>query len=97
MEIYEQQEKIDLSDHNLIEITLKLNYMHPSYDRRGKWEEKIYYKLDEKSLEKCITQMEKGLNAHNKISIEEFNTLVETETVKTWMARYKRRFLTNNQ
>ena len=33
--------------------------MHPNYDRRGNWEEKIYYKLVEKSLEKYITQMEK--------------------------------------
>ena len=37
MEIDEQQEKFDLTDHNLIEIFLKLNYMHPNYDRRGKW------------------------------------------------------------
>ena len=37
MEIDEQTKKIDLTDHNLIEISLKLNYMHPNYDRRGKW------------------------------------------------------------
>ena len=49
MEIYEQQEICDLTDHNLIEISLKLNFMHPNYNRRGKWEEKIDYKLDEKS------------------------------------------------
>ena len=37
-----------------------MNYMHPNYDRRGNMiEEKIYYKLDEKSIEKYITQMEK--------------------------------------
>ena len=51
MEIDEQQEQFDLRDHNLIEITLKLNYIHPNYDRRGKWEEKIYYKLDEESVQ----------------------------------------------
>ena len=96
MEINEQQEFFNLTDHNLIEITLKLNYMHPSYDRRGKWEDKIYYKLDEKSLEKYITQMEKDLNTHNEISIEEFNTLVETTAEKTLMAKYKIRLLKNN-
>ena len=59
---------------NLIEITLKLNYMHSNYDRRGKWEEKIYHQLDEKSIEKYITQMEKkDHHTHNDISIEEFN------------------------
>ena len=36
----EKQEKFDLSDHNLIEISLKLN--GTNYQRRGKWEEKQY-------------------------------------------------------
>ena len=40
MEIDEQQEKFDLTDPNLIDISLKLNYMHQNYDRREKWEEK---------------------------------------------------------
>ena len=81
----------------MIEISLKLNYMHPNYDRRGKWEEKIYYKLDENSLEKYITQMEKDLNTHNDIHIEEFNKIVERATEKTLMSKYKRRLLKNNQ
>ena len=55
MEIDEQQETIDFTDPNFIEISLKLNYMHPYYDKREKWEEKIYYKLDEKSIEKYVT------------------------------------------
>ena len=51
MEIDEQQKKL-FTDHNLIEISLRLNYMHPNYDRRGRWEEKIHYKLDENSMGK---------------------------------------------
>ena len=98
MDIDEQQEQFDLTDHNLIEISLKLNYMHPNYDRRGRWEEKIYYKLDEKSLDKYITQMEKDLNTHNaNISIEEFNKILERAADKTLMSKYKRRLLKNNQ
>ena len=78
MDIDEQQEQFDLTDHILIEISLKLNYMHPNYDRIGRWEEKIYHKLDEKSLKKYITQMENDLNTHNaNISIKEFNKIVE--------------------
>ena len=92
MDIDEQQEQFDLTDHNLIEISLKLNYMHPNYDRRGGWEEKIYYKLEEKSLEKYITQMEKDLNTHNtNISNGEFNKIVERAAEKTLMSKYKRR------
>ena len=72
--------------------------MHPNYDRRGRWEEKIYYKFDEKYLEKHITQMEKDLNTHNaNISIEEFNRIVERVAEKTLMSKYKRRLLKNNQ
>ena len=98
MDIDEQQEQFDLTYHNLIEISLKLNYMDPNYDRRGRWEEKIYYKLDKKSLEKYITQMEKDLNTHNaNISIEEFNKIVERAAEKTLMSKYKRRLLKNNQ
>ena len=86
MEIDEQQEKIDLTDHNLIKICLILNYMHPNYDRRGKWEEKIYYKLYENSIEKYITQMEKDLNTYNDIPIKEFNKIVEGAAEKTFMS-----------
>ena len=96
IEIDEQQEKFDLTDHNLIEISLKLNYMNPNYDRRGKWEEKIYYKLDEKSIEKYITQMEKDLNPHNDIPIEGFNNIVGRAAEKTLMSKYKRRLLKKN-
>ena len=93
LDIDEQQEQFNLTDHNLIEISLKLNYMHPNYDRRGRWEEKIYYKLDEKLLEKYITQMEKDFNTHNNIPIEEFNKIVERAAEKTLMSKYKRRLL----
>ena len=57
MDLDEQQAQFDLTDHNLIEISLKLNYMHPNYDRKGRWENKIHYKLNEKSLEKYITRI----------------------------------------
>ena len=71
--------------------------MHPNYDRRGKWKEKIYYKLDDKSLEIYITRMEKDLNTHNDILIEEFNKIVGMAAEKTLMSKYKRRLLKNNQ
>ena len=71
--------------------------MHPHYDRRGKWEENIYYKLYEKSIEKYITQMEKYLNTHNDIPIEECNKIVRRAAEKTMMSKYKRRLLKNNQ
>ena len=41
--------------------------------------------------------MEKDLNTHNDIPIEEFNKIVERAAEKTWMSKYKRRSLKNNQ
>ena len=49
MNIDGKQEKCDLSDQNLIEISLKLN--DTNHQRRGKWEEKQYYRLDDESLD----------------------------------------------
>ena len=45
----------------------------------------IYYKLDEKSIEKDITQMEKYLNTPNDITIEEFDKIVGRAVEKTFM------------
>ena len=44
MQIDEKQEKFDLSDHNLIETTLKMDCDHINYQRRGEWENIEYYK-----------------------------------------------------
>ena len=63
MNIDEQQEKFDLSDHNLIDISLKLN--DTNYQRRGKWEEEQYYRLDDESLDKYIVQLELDLETTN--------------------------------
>ena len=41
--------------------------------------------------------MEKYLNTHNDISIEEFNKIVVRVADKTLMSKYKRRLLKNNQ
>ena len=82
----ETQQKLDTTIWNS-----SYNYMHPKYDRRGKWEENIYYKLDEKSLEKYITQIEKDLNTHNDIPIEEFDKIVERAADKTLMSKYKKK------
>ena len=97
MQIEEQQEKIDLTDHNSIEISLKFNYMHPNYDRRGKWEEKIYYKLDEKSIQN-ISHKWKKISTHTMIyRSRNLNKIVGRAAEKTCMSKCKRRLLKNNQ
>ena len=41
--------------------------------------------------------MEKHLNTHNDIPIEEFNKIVERAEEETMMSKYKRRLQKNNQ
>ena len=90
MNIYEKQEKFDISDHNLIEISLKLN--DTNYLRGGKWEEKQYYRLDDESLDKYIVQLEIDLETTNDI-IEEFNYMVSSAACRTLKSTYYRRRL----
>ena len=91
MDIDVKQEKFDLSYHNLIEISLKLN--DTTYQRRGKWEEKQYYRLDDESLDKYIVQLELDLEATNDITIEEFNDMVSCAASRTLKSTYRRRLL----
>ena len=90
MNIDEKQENFDLSDHNLIEISLKLN--DTNYQRRGKWEGKQYYRLDDESLDKYIVQLELDLET-NYITIEEFNAMVSSGASRTLKSIYRRRLL----
>ena len=89
--IDENQEKFDLSDHNLIEISLKLN--DTNYQRRGKWEEKQYYILDDESLDTYIVQLKLDLETTNDITIEEFNAMVSSAASRTLKSAYRRRLL----
>ena len=91
MNIDEKQKKFDLSDHNRIEISLKLN--DRNYQRRGKWEEKQYYRLDGESSDKYIVQLELDLETTNDITIEEFNAMVSSAASRTLKSTYKRRLL----
>ena len=84
MKIDEKQEKFDLSDHNLSEISYKLN--DTNYQRRGKWEEKQYYRLDDESLDKYIVQLD--LETTNDITIEAFNAMVSSAACRTLKSTY---------
>ena len=90
MNIYEKQEKFDISDHNLIEISLKLN--DTNYLRGGNWEDKQYYILDDESLDKYIVQLELDLETKDDI-IEEFNAMVSSAASRTLKSTYYRRRL----
>ena len=89
MNIDKNRRSFDLSDHNLIEISLKLN--DTNYQRRGKWEKKKYYRLDDESLDKYIVQLELDMETTNDITIEEFNVMVSSAASRTLKSTYRRR------
>ena len=64
-------------------IRLKLN--DTSYQRRGKWDEKQYYKLDNELLDKYIAQLELDLERKHDITIEELNDKLVVHIVKKYI------------
>ena len=59
--------------------------------RRGKWEEKQYYRLDDESLDKYIVQLELDLETTNDITIEECIAMVSSAASRTLKSTYRRR------
>ena len=72
-----KNKSFDLSDHNLIETTLKMDCDHINHQRRGEWENIEYYKTDEKSLHSFITELEDNLSEEdNLIPTEDLNMMI---------------------
>ena len=82
MEIDEKQEKCDMSDHNLITVTLKRKDKGTSASRVEKWKEYEYFKTDKDSLKKYRHEVEKRLPSkqrHNNYTKFELNTMGRSE------------------
>ena len=99
MKIDETQDIFDLSDHNLIEVNLKLHDIHHNFNTNSEWKETVYYKLDDNSLETYIKQLENLINdstISTDKSIESFNSKVEQAATKTLKRIYVRNFVQSN-
>ena len=96
MQIDEKQEKFDLSDHNLIETTLKMDCDHINYQRRGEWENIEYYKTDEQSIHSFITELEDNLGKEdNLIPMEDLNMMIRQVADDKLKTTYRRRLITS--
>ena len=91
MKIDEGQDVFDLSDHNLIQVELKLHSMHHNFAVNSDWKETEYYKLDDDSIERYITELEELLKATDNISIDTFNYMIDEAATRTLKRSYKRR------
>ena len=96
MEIDETQDVFDLSDHNLIDIELKLNTIHHRFDKKYQWIEKECYNFDERSTDLYIRKLEETMENGNVNTIEEFNMMIEDASNQTLKRSYKQRIIMNN-
>ena len=91
MKIDEGQDEFDLSDHNLINLDLKMDSVRHNFDKNSKWIEGEYYKFDEVLVKEYIAQMEVMLQTEEISTIEEFNNIMETTATQVLKRTYKRR------
>ena len=96
MKIYETQAVFDLSDHNLIDIELKLITVHHRFDKKYRWIEKECYNFDEKSTDLYIRKLEETLENGNVNTIEEFNMMTKDALNQTVKRSYKQGIIMNN-
>ena len=96
MKIDETQDVFHLSDHNLIDIELKLNTVYHRFDKKYQWIEKECYNFDEKSTDLYIKKLEEALENRNVNTIEEFNMMIEDASNQPLKKSYRQRIIMNN-
>ena len=91
MEVDEEKEKIDISDHNLIQMKIKVDRETKSF-KGGVWEEYEYFKTDEKKLKEYREEVKSMLRREDINRMENFDRIVEVaakEKLKTKCRRKK--------
>ena len=91
MEIDEEKQYFDLSDHNLIEVTLERKDKITKTAEKERWETHEYYKTDKDSLEKYRKEVEKNLKYKQDISIEGLNAVLRDTANKILKRKYKKK------
>ena len=92
MNIDEEQSITDISDNNIITVTMKINKANVNF-RKSKITIREYMKTDEKSLQKFSAEMKKQLPKKQIKRFEELNQMMKEAADKTLKAVYKRRVL----
>lgn len=88
MQIDEDKEIYDLSDHNLINIRLKLNGKIRQKDEPREVED---YKKDEENLKIFIRELEEKCSSEENMSIEKLREIMQGTADKKLKRKYKRR------
>ena len=90
MKIDENKDIFDLSDHNMIRVSIKIKACTTKF-QDNLLEETEYYKFDEESLCKYVTELEKATLLDKPNNISSFNKLIKEAADKTLKAKYRRR------
>ncbi len=76
MYIDEQNEIVDLSDHNLIQLRIKVNTTKPNVNQ-GKWTETQYYQTDKSSLNKFVNRLQRNIQEHSAENLNQLNLMIK--------------------
>ena len=95
-EIDEQKLKFDLSDHNLIEVTLKLRVNNPK-KMKNKWLETVYYKKDEESLKSYKSEVEDRLKDKGFLRMKDLNRTMKEVADSKLKRVYRRKVIKREQ
>ena len=77
MKIDEEKEMTDVSDHNLIEIVMKVRKQEKTFKKKG--EKFSYYKINKEIGEKYIEEMKKDINTNKIQKMEELEHLIKVK------------------
>lgn len=89
MDIDENQEKFDLSDHNLITIQLMFD-VHINVSK-ARVEDQYYFRVDKESLMLFAEELKRRIDGKNIKNIEEFNMMMKSVANSKLKTRYRRR------
>ena len=95
MEIDENQEKFDLTDHNL--ITVSLMFQAPASYNKATTEDQYYFRVDEQSLKLFAEEMQRKVDGKGIKNIEEFNAIMKSVAEDKLKAKYRRKLLNRDE
>ena len=96
MKIDDEKEKIDISDHNLIQVQIKVNTEKINF-QKGVWEEYTYFKTDEETLKGYRGEVKNMLSRERINKMEKLDDIVEKAAKKTLQTKYRRKKIDGEQ
>ena len=90
MEIDENRDKFDLSDHNLIDVEMKINQNNKDF-KNQEWIEHKYFSTRKTDLKRYNEEIKKKIEGKAPEKIMELNELIRDSAERTLQKSYKKR------